>query len=467
MPGGEIQLVAVGAQDIMLTGSPEITHFTTLFRSYVNFAIETMSVFPCQTNINFGNTFDIRVSKCGDLVANVTLEIDLPEISIMTPGVKFAWVDNIGNVILKQVDIIIGRSRIDSQYGTFYNVWNELTMSSEKERGYNDMIGQQNLQEYVQESGFVQQYYNGLQVFKRKHPRTKLKVPLNFWFCRNNGLALPLIALQCNDIRFSIKLRSFDELHKIIGKRCNEFYERPFENIMAYIDYIFLDDRERRNFRENPREYLITQHERITEIIDKPHCEINLYRFSNPVKELIWTVQEERTLQPNNNRLAIYSDEKIEKTIIEDEIVNILMQYGFPPEVGTYILNFYIDQVRKSHAINNWSNYGHKYLMESAKLIVQGVERFQTMDAKYFNLEQPYTYHTRVPKGKNIYVYSFCLKPEEHQPSGTMNFSLLENAKLVLRLPMASEENPMYVEVHAINYNCFRVGNGQGTVMYR
>ena len=215
MAGGLLQLVAYGAQDVFLTGTPEITFWKVSYRRHTNFAMESIEqTFSGQAD--FGRRVTCTISRNGDLAYRTYLQVTLPEInqsmqltapnSAANPndGVYARWLDYIGEQLVAQVEVEIGGQRIDRQYGDWMHIWNQVTRSSEQQRGYFKLIGHTTQLTYITDPTFAN--ISGpcaasgapSQVCAPRNalPETTLYIPLLFWFCRNPGLALPLIALK-------------------------------------------------------------------------------------------------------------------------------------------------------------------------------------------------------------------------------------------------------------------------------
>ena len=341
MGGGLLQLVAYGAQDVYLTGNPQITFFKVVYRRHTNFSIESIQQ-TFNGNAGKGKRVTCQISRNGDLVHKLY--------------VVFTHTASISDArkCIKKVEVEIGGQLIDRQYGDWMTIWNELTLPAGKKNGYDAMIN-------VTSS-------------------TDAYVPLEFWFCRNIGLALPLIALQYHEVKINI-----------------EFSTEPFTDATLWADYIFLDTDERRRFAQLSHEYLIEQVQFTGgESINSSNLSAKL-SFNHPVKELIW--------QEN-------SQAKLGKT----------------------------------------------------KLMLNGNDRFAERDTKYFTHVQPYQHHTNIPNSScNINVYSFALKPEEHQPSGTLNMSRIDTAQLKISdIPQDTGE----VKIYAHSYNVLRILSGMGGLAY-
>lgn len=400
MGGGLMQLVAYGAQDIYLTGNPQITFFKIVYRRHTNFSIESIQQ-TLQGTVQFDNRVTCIVSRNADLAWKMYLEIDLPAIS--KAGGTVAWTRNIGNSMINDIDIEIGGQRIDRHYGDWLNIWNELTQTAEHADGYDVMIG--NTTALTTQSASL--------------AATRLYVPLMFWFNRHPGLALPLIALQYHEVKLNIEFKPFSALHSTDDGGAVDSVPTTF-TANLYVDYIYLDTDERRRFAQVSHEYLIEQLQFTGQVNTSNTSYTYDMKFNHPVKALVWVTQPAANVAAGvgGNRLVDYTS-------------------GTPA-------------------------YGGTDPMTSAQIKLNGHDRFRLRNAAYFNVVQPYQHWTRVP-ATGIYCYSFALKPEEHQPSGTVNMSRIDNAALDLVLASAVSTN---IRVYAINYNVLRIMSGMGGMAY-
>ena len=195
MTGGLLELVAKGSQDIFLTGNPSVTFFRSVYKKHTNFSMESVQQ-SLVGNYDFGQTLFCNISRSGDLLHGIVIEIDLPKITSIL-GINNKWIDSIGHFIIKEVSIEIGGQIIDRQYGEWMEIWNELTLNAEHKDGYNTMVGK--------DSAITNE--------------KTLIIPLQFWFCKNIGLALPLIALQYHEVKLHIKIEDFKNLwHKSVER---------------------------------------------------------------------------------------------------------------------------------------------------------------------------------------------------------------------------------------------------------
>ena len=202
MGGALMQLVAYGAQDVFLTGTPEITFWKVSYRRHTNFALESIEQ-TFQGQADFGRRVTCTISRNGDLCYRTYLQVTLPEINQSTAQ-HARWLDFVGEQLIAQVEVEIGGQRIDRQYGDWMHIWNQLTMSSEQQRGYFKLIGNTTQLTYITDPTFAEisgpcsaaGVPNQVCAPRKALPETTLYVPLQFWFNRNPGLALPLIALK-------------------------------------------------------------------------------------------------------------------------------------------------------------------------------------------------------------------------------------------------------------------------------
>jgi hypothetical protein len=433
MTGGLMQLVAYGAQDIYLTGNAQITYFKVVYRRHTNFAMESIEQ-TFNGSADFNKKVTCLISRNGDLINRVYLCATLPEVTVSSGS--FRWVDDIGHHLVKNADVEIGGQRIDRQSGDWMQIWAELTVSAGHKTGFKNMIGHQAL---VDSTGTVNEL--SLQCFNSEDkPETLLYVPLQFWFCRNVGLSLPLIALQYHEVKITLDFRRSTECS--ITSSGATISDLNLGNTTLWVDYIYLDTDERRRFAQVSHEYLIEQvqftgDESVSSTSDTTDEKVKL-NFNHPVKELVWVVQHNDLADAN--QWSNYTDIKADD---DEECTN-------PSESSNPTV--------------------------SAKLQLNGHDRFATRAGDYFNWVQPYQHHTNVPTSPGVNVYSFALKPEEHQPSGSCNFSRIDNATLQLGLGYTSDTSTgtnsnltsvkAKVRVYAVNYNVLRIMSGMGGLAY-
>ena len=528
-----MQLVAYGAQDVYLTGKPQITFWKVTYRRYTNFAMESIEqTFNGQAD--FGRRVTCTISRNGDLAYRTYLQVTLPEINqsmkntsgSATNGVYARWLDFPGEQLVSQVEVEIGGQRIDRQYGDWMHIWNQLTLTSEQQRGYYKMIGNTTQLTFITDPSFSN--IDGpcdsdapRQVCAPRNalPETTLYVPFQFWFCRNPGLALPLIALQYHEVKINLDIRPIDECLWAVGNlnlasgsaKVTAAYNQSLVAASLYVDYVFLDTDERRKMAQNPHEYLIEQLQFTgDESVGSSSNKIKL-NFNHPCKELIWVVQPDQnvdycsSLEGGTHLYRVLGAQPFNYSDAVDALPNAIHAFGGPLSVAATSQSF-IDadglfndagavDVSTSFWWNNPTalNYSQPQLgfpgiqdsgvsdagtfvltetsldlhcwgenpVVTAKLQLNGQDRFSEREGTYFDLVQPYQHHTRNPD-TGINVYSFSLRPEEHQPSGTCNFSRIDNATLQMVLSNATVEGTKTakVRVYATNYNVLRIMSG-------
>jgi len=426
MGGGLLQLVAYGAQDVYLTGNPQITFFKAVYRRHTNFALEAIEQ-TFNGTPDFSQRVSCQISRNGDLINRVYLQLRLTG---TTNYCKY-----FGLRLVKQVDIEIGGQRIDRHYSHWLYIWNELSLPVSKREGYNDMVGAY--------GGTV-----GTNINKT------LYVPLEFWFCRNVGLALPLIALQYHEVKIYV---AFEDVANCYESSAGT-PAKPSFTASLWVDYIFLDTDERRRFAQLSHEYLIEQLQFTgEEALTSTNVKAKL-NFNHPCKELIWFVTNSAN---NTNNWFNYT--------------TVRNPFG---TTGNYSFNGFNKMLVTDGVSgnNNELNYPANPTV-NAKLVLNGNDRFATRSGNYFNLIQPYQHHENIPRNAGINVYSFALKPEEHQPSGTLNMSRIDTAILNMTIynnttSTNSWANKGYdvttstLYVYATNYNVLRILSGMGGLAY-
>ena len=426
MGGGLLQLVAYGAQDAYITGNPHITFWKVLYKRHTNFAVEAMRVNFTGAPI-YGQRVVAVVNRNADLVWKSYVEITLPN----TGTVKWtgASARRLGYQLLQQIEVEIGGQVIDRHYGEWLYLWETLTADFDTASKLDSMVNNGT-------------YDNTTSATSCNGRPTVLYVPLQFWFNRNPGLALPLIALQYHEVRFNITLGSATDLANAESQTSLSAAASALPQLtdMAlYLDYVYLDVDERRRFAQESHEYLIDQVQyEGQEQITTSSARIDL-TLNHPVKELIWVFQDARKLECDAASLSALTAE-------------------------------------------NTQPFSYNDIANRARLQLNGQDRFDERYGDYFWKVQPYQHHTAggtaawsksISNVNPINVYSFALQPEEHQPSGTCNFSRIDNATLVFDSVTSgvagtypSKTYPYNFRMYAVNYNIFRIMSGMGGLAY-
>ena len=512
-----MQLVSYGAQDIYISGNPQITFWKILYKRHTNFAMESIEV-TFNGQADFNKRVTAVINRNADLMYKTYLQVVLPEVSL-TGSQGFRWLNYIGHRLIKQVEIEVGGQRIDRQYGDWMQIWTQLTTEAGNIKALDSIIG--NTHDLV-----LMKRGNGLAldatcsasettiscVARAGTPAKTLYIPLQFWFCRNPGLAIPLIALQYHEVRINVDFETW--------QNC-QYYEsalgvpaalaaKSLAAASLYVDYVYLDTEERRRFAQQSHEYLIEQVQFTgAESITSSSNKIQL-NFNHPVKELQWVVQRDSFVDCSNAAWLAsvggaqpfnYSDDFSTDGIITSLLAqansganaaamatqtNASNATAFTMPLGgnaTANSTFYGAESVDVAGITEFDT-GVNYLLakvildsnvrcegknpvEVAKLQLNGQDRFTEREGSYFDKVQPFQHHTRTPS-TGINVYSFALRPEEHQPSGTCKFSRIDKATLQLNVSLNTVvgSHTAQVRVYALNYNVFRVMSGMGGLAY-
>ena len=502
--GGLMQLVAYGAQDVYLTANPQVTFFKQLYRRHSNFAMEAIEQTFNGVG-NFGKRVQSTISRNGDLITKVYVQVTLPAIDGSIFGTatggenSISWVPYLGQYLIDNVYVEIGGQQIDKHYGEWLHIWNELTLPVGKELAYLNMVNAYGgvalspdgtcstcqtevSPEDVRALACVNPMIsaNGTDcVFANTTafspnlstsslsqsdsepqtpglngciPEQTLYIPLEFWFCRHAGLALPLIALQYHEVRINLEFNDlrnlcFDSTPALPNNHTIRDRVAAAGLVAAslYVDYIYLDTDERRKFAQVSHEYLIeTLQYTGAESINSSSNKLKL-NFNHPCKELVWVVQRDSYVS------------------CDDAVVN--------PWKGQQPFNYsdWWDRsaLESGYSVTRVEGMAGKNPVVTGLLQLNGHDRFQVREGRYFNEVQPYQHHTNVP-AVGINVYSFALSPEQHQPSGTCNLSRIDNTTLLLTVSnnAVGYNLSSQVRVYATNYNVLRIMSGMGGLAY-
>jgi len=555
--------------------------FKVVYRRHTNFAVEPIPQ-TWNGSADFGRTVTCNINRNGDLITNMYLCVHLAA----TPVNNVAWgyVNRLGHALVQNVKIEIGGSKIDEHYGDWLNIWYELTHENSQERGYAKMIGDDPAL---------------TEITTNSSPAYTMYIPLIFWFNRNNGLALPLIALQYHDVRITLIYNSFQSCINYRGSVA-PVVQSPMTDSFLVIDYIYLDSEERKRFAQASHEYLIEQLQFTGS--ESLNSVTNKYRlnFNHPCKYLIWaphfdlyqkpqqwlsyphygndwsvaldvfakvlsiitalnlsvvesTVDGQKSLNisidsselnvsegtllelpkitvPESSVLSkLLSKVEVQWTVepivvgneqtgillgdISNEIdinkllgnaivtrnnlnindisvlssslltalSNISTSPSFDSQEHKGYVSLLLDMI--SYTIVNQFNYGNNIdgsdnPVYDAKLQLNGHDRFQDRDGYYFNYVQPFQHFTHTP-ADGINVYSFALKAQDHQPTGTCNFSRIDNATLNVSVGFNNSNlnsqaytqtylsgSSSVMNIYTVNYNVLRVMSGMAGTAY-
>jgi hypothetical protein len=522
-----MQLVAYGAQDVYLTGNPQITFFKVVYRRHTNFSMECIE-HTLSGNPDFGKKATVTITRNGDLAGAMYLKVVTQAATGFGSGNKVAWCKRLGHALIKSVELNIGGSRIDKQYGVWLDIWYELTHASGQARGYAKMVGD------VPE----------MTTMATSLPEYTMYVPLQFWFCRNTGLALPLIALQYHEVRLHFEFTKASEL--VSYTTGSTLSSLKMKDASLLVDYVYLDSEERRRFAQVGHEYLIEQLQFTGEESARDRTHKYSLGFNHPHKELIFacrngnymgktflgqTIDEvaKAVVAAAVTGVASSPSAFPDKFVVDDfDMTSGVASYVEPGSVGSEA-NVWIDGVNllslvtsatvrvtgaygsptvevlsvshtitKAHlstpltdsgmedgrtngkptvTVNQWNNFG-LYLdgsgnpVANAGIQLNGHDRFDKREGAYFNYVVPNACHTNTP-ADGINVYSFALHPEQHQPSGTANLSRIDKTQLNVTfvsdaaadsIGFLNTDNKMYI--FGVNYNVLRIMSGMGGLAY-
>jgi hypothetical protein len=581
MGGGLLQLVAYGAQDAYITGNPHITFWKVLYKRHTNFAMEAMRVNFTGAPA-YGQRSVIVVNRNADLMFRTYLEVTLPDTRATATGAArdVFWSAGgrrrLGYLLIQQVEIEIGGQVMDRHYGEWMYLWESLTSPYDQSVRLDQMMGANVQGTYSTPAGC-----NG-------RPAV-LYIPLQFWFCRNPGLALPLIALQYHEVRLNFIFRQATDLVQNIttgggawpgGVSAAAAALPRFKDAAVYVDYIYLDTDERRRFAQQTHEYLIDQLQfGLQQSITSQTVRLDL-TLNHPVKELVWVYQDARMLdcalvgQPFGSVPAANNTQPFQYADIANRCrLQLNGQDRFDERFGDYFwkvqpyqhhsggafeVHAYTQPVGQvvtgatfitftattngTTALSAFTRTGGATQAAAAGLtftIISGVitatgagsvlpgttvtfsatGTTATLSANsvasgastFYALYDPnVTFSDPVLGGSlgfqqtnssgtvglgldgtalttgvgytqsvnPINVYSFSLAPEEHQPSGSCNFSRVDTTTLVFDSitgadgkalaagSFPSKNFPYLFRMYAVNYNIFRVMSGMGGLAY-
>lgn len=435
MPGGLMQLnYAPSAQAEYIFGNPQITFWKAAYRRHTNFAMESKELTDYSATPNFGVDVTYTIPRdTADLVHKMYFETTLPD-----PGSgDICYCPFPGEKLLKKMELLIGGTTIDTQYSDWLHVWNELTLNTEQKLTYELMVGHR--------SNLVIDSSGGL-----------ISVPLQFWFCRNAGLALPRKALENTDVQLRVTFEGRDKMGRSqntsSGMSASTLASNlDLSNPKMYADFIYLDTDESRRFLASRHEYLIEQVQVAPGIdghsISSSGDTTLKLNFNHSVKELIW-ITKNNALTSADSSTGVNDHFNYTRGMNADDAAN---------EFQRMRIHMTSENIAGNLALRDDP-------MNVAKITFNGDDRLSAgnRNAQYFNMVQPYYHHTGSP-APGIYVYSFALRPEEYQPSGSVNMSRIDDVKLVMSFN-GSTQNKLIT--FAVNYNILIITDGLANLVW-
>ena len=506
MGGGEIQIVAKGIQDMYLIKNPQITFFKVVYRRYTNFAMEMIQQNFLQ-NLDFGNKASCILSRNGDLIGNIYLIMELPMIPLFLNSsgsvdciTQAAWTKNIGYYIIKTIELDIGGQTIDTQYGEWLYIWKELTET--KKKGIEIMIGNVDL---LTNYSFSKQSY-------------MLYIPLQFWFCRASGLTLPIVSLQYSEIKISVELQSLSNCLKIapthfiniiediVNFKYGEYIEQNVNGTKAFGIFIYYDVINKllyyvRISNNSFQSITNTTVQTITDITNllllKSSMVYYIYGITSKFKvmpnlnstEMVYSYIQSQNITLNNSYLLVNyiyldSEERIKfskssheylfqqvnyipETVINSQNITYNIGINHPTTLLVWVSQLSYNQNPNVCDFFNYTDnyifdkkYIGKNLINQTTIQLNGHELISFRDATYFNWIQPYQLFTCSPV-EGINIYSFCLFPEQIQPSGSCNMSKIDNIQIRISFqPVVNFQSSARLRCYSLNYNILRIANG-------
>ena len=433
MAGGLMQLVAYGAQDVYLTGNPKVTFFQAVYKRHTNFAMENIEQTVNGTASNNGRV-SVTVARNGDLIGDMYVELVTNAAVGCTAGtaeLSGAWA---AERSIKSVELSIGGQRIDKHYQLWWRLYSELYLDESKKAEYGKMTSK---------------------VLTAADAATQtVFLPLVFFFNRNPGLFLPLIALQYHEVRLDFDL-SAEFSHYTDGS-----------TFKVWGNYVYLDTEERRRFAQKGHEYLIeqVQHTGSDTVTAGASRQVRL-SYNHPVKELVWCfnsggVSNAATWNFTSNAMTANAVVLTTNTTQFTGLSPTACGTG-APMLLTGTDGGAADWVEDGATADATHSIGP---LSTFKLVLNGQDRMKEQSGKYFNQVQPFNHHSGCPY-PGVYSYSFALRPEEHQPSGTCNFSRIDNAQVAVTLKSGTEDNTV-MHMFATNYNVLRIQSGMGGLAF-
>jgi Major capsid protein N-terminus/Large eukaryotic DNA virus major capsid protein len=447
MSFGRVQLAATGIQDQFLTGEPQVSYFYKKYNRYTNFTTETISSAFDQP-VEFGTLVTCNLPRNGELIRTLYLSATIPELTsefsrenCLNGDTSNIYTNSLGNALIEYAELLIGGQTIERITGEYLQLMNQCTLDSGKQPAMAYLVGDtsvlpQNLYTAKPQPEYRYQYdiysYNPYLVYGLGlatsayededqyyhpenfqpypvYPRTFL-IPLSFYFTQSEALAIPLCALDRQDVQVRIKFRQFD---KLIAGGLTAHPLSKFQATLA-IEYVYLGDDEKMLIKKSSIDYVITQVQRDQCVVSPNVTEIVNWqlKFINPVRELFFLIQDAHAIA-TNDYFNYYNSQTS-----DEQLVNLRFQFNgediIPRTAGTALY------------------LGQKHFLE---------------------------HHTRVPNANmRVYNYSFALQPEVYLPTGQVNFSRIKDQTVTINLTPSTDTR--YIRVYARSYNILHIQNG-------
>jgi len=493
---GLLNLVSVGKENLYLSAQPEITFFKIAYKRHTNYAIEQTPQY-FKTTPDFGRRCTVNIGKNADLLGMSYIYIKLPDVQIENFSSdssnikKFAWVNKNGLALINYAEIEIGGKFIDRHYGDWLNIWNELTNGLGVRKSYNKMIGDiDELTEYSQtKSSYI------------------LYIPLSFWFCQDSGLAIPLISLLNSDIKIHIEFNDINKCYKIspsyfittTNNYClfkqNEIFYQNYNNTKIVGEFIYFDVISQKlfynpvkgkfNIPKNTNESLSNQYKLIGkdtqfEINIKPNSVVvnddTFFKFNKPslldaylLVNYIYLDTFERAMFMNKTHEYLIP---VVQTLPEQIVYSTNVIYKLPLYNPTKLIAWRAILASNQNLNDQFNytttpytdliDYSTDKIITNSLVVINSKNRMDIDSSEYYTLLQNYQNYFPCQQ-KGINVFSFSLYPNDLQPSGSLNFSKINDAYLQLTMnKVINYQNPAIIKGYSLHYNLFRTANGIG-----
>ena len=481
MPGGLIQLVATGAQNELVNGSPSMTHFRAVYRRHTNFAMEQIRVSFTSSNLQFSTTgprtISCRLDRYAQMLHDSYLVLTLPDIwsplyylkSSTAPsgydprtnsiGYEFQWISNIGYNLIDHVDITMNGVAIQTLTGEWLKMYSYLTHDANKRKIVDEMVGNvPTLYDPAHAYDRNGQYPHAITptALPGTLPNTlipepsirsrRLIIPLHFWFCENPGMALPLVSLQNADVYINVTLRNLNDLYTVVDVDPTSTTYGQRVSPENYPLQLFLSPPLSTGAPSNPA---------LTTWFPDPYIEGNFIYLTE--MEMNQLAKADQTFLVKTVKFVNKEGQFGGNTDIEIPMFNLVTRVVFFSQRSDQILT------NKWDNYTNWTNpnrapwtaissdvdtglyssgqqqissvYPREGLVDGL-LLFDGKERIQTKPLPFFSLQQMYRHSTgqTPPSLPGVYMYSFALDHDNYQPSGAANGSMFN--KVILRLSL-------------------------------
>lgn len=477
--GALLDLVARGIQDLPLIGNPQITYFKQVFKRHTNFSRDSIQI-PLNGGLSFGTKITCKIPRSGDLLSGLVLELDFPELTATGSDSQheISYIPYVGFAAIDYIEIKIQGQTIDKQYGEWLYIWSQLSKNYDKRITYDYMV------KATPQNGPFTAY-----------------VPLTFWFCRNYGSALPLVALSYHEIELEIQLKPLDKLYYFGELKYYDlsYDSQPSPGVYQYtktagISFI-------QNFNVANRKYVYklnnntTAETTINQFIDSDTIRLNTqlpttgltggyikptFTITNPTVQyrdirlygdyINLDIFEQKHFAKNVHRYLIEQIKFSENIEISANSNSLNYELDFNLSVKELIWVKQINDNFNNNLLLNFESTPDQYYElprdDISRFMIKynGEDRINERNGEYFRLLQPLDHHTNTPHQKYIYCYSYALEPEKIDPSGISNFSKID--KVNLNFTFNESMRASKLKIFAINYNILRIEQGMGGIAF-